>query len=65
MNARKWMEANFDDHVDAQTGLICMTTMAEACAIALYGRCAVEREFDVAFDVAERMDGTNKEQEKR
>lgn len=46
------MELNIQEHIDAMTGEICCTTLAEDCANSLYGRCADDREFDLAVDVA-------------
>jgi len=52
---RKWMKDNYQDHVDPITGILCMTTLAEDCSIALRDTYANDQMFDMAWEVAEDL----------
>ena len=57
MSAKQWMMDNHGEHIDPETGILCTTTLAEDCAQTLYGRAAEEREFEIAFEIADTIDG--------
>jgi hypothetical protein len=56
VDAKDWMIVHADDHIDKWTGELNMTTLAEDCAFTLYDRVADEEEFELAYEVACRLE---------
>ena len=52
---KKWMTSHYQEHIDDQTGILCMTTLAEDCSNTLFNKEANETMFEIAHEVGEKF----------